>query len=205
MRTATRELLLEAAIEVIESEGEQAVKVRDIATRAGVTEPSLYHFFGDRNGLIEQAQAERFRRNQMDVLAGFAAAILECDSRDEFVELVRNAFTAAIAPERAHQRSTRVNVLGSTLGRPGLQELLAQQQRDVVKVVGDAMRVAQKLGYVRPDVDCHALTLWTIGMSQGRMLLEMDPAVVDGDAWDRVAIDALLSATGNPPAGLGDW
>ena len=205
MRTATRELLLEAAIEVIESEGEQAVKVRDIATRAGVTEPSLYHFFGDRNGLIEEAQAVRFGRGQMDVLAGFANAILDCRSREEFVELVRTAFTNALQPARAPQRFTRVNVLGSIQGRPNLQERLADYQRETNKVVGDALRVAQKLGFVRPDLDCYVLAVWTVGLATGRVLIEIDPTLVDGDAWNHLAVEALLAATGNPPDELGDW
>ena len=105
---STRDRLIDAAIEIIESDGEQAVKVREVASRAGVTEPSLYHFFGDRNGLIEEAQAERFRRNQMDVLSGFATAILECESREEFVELVRKAFAAAMAVFLASPRGSYI-------------------------------------------------------------------------------------------------
>jgi AcrR family transcriptional regulator len=202
---STRHRLIEAAITVIETEGEQAVKVRDIAARAGVTEPSLYHFFGDRNGLIEEAQAVRYGRDQMDVLSGFADAILACQSRQEFVDLVRSAFTNALQPTRAPQRFTRVNVLGSTQGRPNLQRRLADQQQETNKVVGDALRVAQRLGFIRPDLDCHVLAVWTVGLATGRVLIEIDPDLVDGDTWNRLAVEALLAATGNPPDNLSNW
>lgn len=205
MGDSTRDRLIDAAIEIIDASGEQAVKVREVAARAGVTEPSLYHFFGDRNGLIEEAQSERFRRNQMDVLGDFAAAIIECETREDFVALVRTSFAGAMSQDRADRRFARMNVIGSIQGRSGLLERVTEQQRNVLKVVGDAMRVAQRLGFIRPDVDCYALTMWTIGMAQGRTLIEMDPTLVDGDAWNRVATDALLAATGNPPEGLSDW
>jgi AcrR family transcriptional regulator len=201
----TRDQLIEAAIAVIETDGEQAIKVRDIATRAGVTEPSLYHFFGDRNGLIEEAQAVRFGRDQMDVLAGFADAILACQSRQDFVELVRTAFTNALQPTRSPQRFTRINVLGSIQGRPNLQRKLADHQQETNKVVGDALRVAQKLGFIRPDLDCYTLAVWTVGLATGRVLIEIDPELVDGDEWNRLAVEALLAATGNPPDNLSDW
>lgn len=205
MGAATRDRLVEATIAIIDAKGEQAVKVRDIAARAGVTEPSIYHYFASRDGLIEEAQSARFLRDQVDVLEAFSKAVIACRSREEFVDLVRMAFANALQPARAHQRFTRINVLGSVSGRPNLVRRLAEQQRITNTMVGDALRIAQALGFVRPGLDCDVLAVWAVGMATGRSLIELDPDLVDGEAWNELAIEALLAATGNPPDALGGW
>ncbi len=47
-----RERLLEAAMRLFASKGYAATSVRDIMSAAGVTAPSLYHHFGNKEGLF---------------------------------------------------------------------------------------------------------------------------------------------------------
>ena len=51
---ATEELLLEA--------GGEAFGVRALATRCGYTAPTIYHYFGDKDGVIDALLEERFAR-----------------------------------------------------------------------------------------------------------------------------------------------
>ncbi|NDI01200.1 MAG: TetR/AcrR family transcriptional regulator [Actinobacteria bacterium] len=60
--TTTARIVLEAAIDHIEHGGEQSVRISDISRSTGVSYGSVYHHFGDRNGLIRAAQLERLRR-----------------------------------------------------------------------------------------------------------------------------------------------
>jgi len=46
--------ILEAAAELIEAEGLDAVTTRAIAERAGVSAPSLYRFFADRDEIFDR-------------------------------------------------------------------------------------------------------------------------------------------------------
>mgnify|MGYP002737989964 CR=1 FL=1 len=62
-----RAVILREAIAVITESGEQAIRTKSVASAAGVTEPTLFHYFGSREGLIEEAQAERFREMQLEV------------------------------------------------------------------------------------------------------------------------------------------
>jgi AcrR family transcriptional regulator len=57
-REARREVLLDAAIEVIRQRGPDA-SMEEIARRAGITKPVVYRYFGDRAGLY-RAVAERY-------------------------------------------------------------------------------------------------------------------------------------------------
>lgn len=47
-----RARLLEAALELMASRGYEAVGVQEIVSAAGVTKPTLYHYFGSKQGLL---------------------------------------------------------------------------------------------------------------------------------------------------------
>jgi AcrR family transcriptional regulator len=205
MAGTTRERLLQAAIEVIETQGERAVKVRDIAAKANVTEPSIYHFFGDRNGLIEEAHAVRFAQGQTEPLMMFVDGVTTCRTKTEFLDLVRSTLEAAFDPSVAGRRFTRVNVLGSAQSRPKLAQYLAEQQRRLSRVLGDAFRFGQAKGFMRSNVDCDILAVWIIGVTTGRLFIEIDPELADSQEWNSLAIDTVMAALGSPPASLTKW
>ena len=72
-----RERLLEAALRLFASKGYAATSVRDIVSAAGVTAPSLYHHFGNKEGLflaIVRASQLRVEAVQREVLAGGGTA-----------------------------------------------------------------------------------------------------------------------------------
>lgn len=56
-----RRAVIDAALEVIATEGPDAVSMRDIARRAGVSHQAPYHHFGDRAGIFAAISEEGFR------------------------------------------------------------------------------------------------------------------------------------------------
>lgn len=56
----SRKAILDSALTLFCARGYDAVGVQEIVEAAGVTKPSLYHFFGSKNGLLETLISERF-------------------------------------------------------------------------------------------------------------------------------------------------
>ena len=56
-RPDTRQALLDAAIVVVSRQGVDGASLRAICARAGVQLPTLYHFFGDKQGLLDAVLA----------------------------------------------------------------------------------------------------------------------------------------------------
>ncbi len=54
----TREALLSAAASLLEREGPDGVTTRAVCAAANVRAPTLYHYFGDKNGLLDALVAE---------------------------------------------------------------------------------------------------------------------------------------------------
>ena len=58
----TRRALIDAAADVIARRGVEAASTREIYLRAGVKAPTLYHHFGDKQGLLDAVVTEAFDR-----------------------------------------------------------------------------------------------------------------------------------------------
>ena len=68
-----RRAVLDAALEVISTEGPDAVSMRDVARRAGVSHQAPYHHVGDRSGIFAAISEEGFRFLGEEILAAVAS------------------------------------------------------------------------------------------------------------------------------------
>lgn len=62
MRDNNRSAILAQALQLFAARGYDAVGVQEIALAAGVTKPTLYHYFGSKQGLLETLLSEHFAR-----------------------------------------------------------------------------------------------------------------------------------------------
>jgi AcrR family transcriptional regulator len=51
---STRETILAAAERILARGGEDALSIRELCARVGVTAPTIYHHFGDKDGLVAE-------------------------------------------------------------------------------------------------------------------------------------------------------
>jgi AcrR family transcriptional regulator len=92
--------ILERAIEVIEAGGEVAIRTNVIAEECGVTAPILYRAFGNREGLVVAAQAERYRRASEVAVAYLVERVTSAGSRAELRDNIIEALDFITSPER---------------------------------------------------------------------------------------------------------
>ena len=189
----TRSKLLNATIEAISSGGESSVRVSTVATAVGVREPSVYHFFKNREALVEAAQIERYRRSYLEMILPFEAAALMSDTWADFERAVRKIFAAVYSPERAELRSIRMNVMGAAQSSPAIAAAVIEINHETAESLARVMTFGQEKGWVTKDLDAMALSYWGIGQINGRVMAEMNPSQVDLDAWTKVSIEAVLA------------
>lgn len=56
-----RRAVLDGALDIISTDGAEAVSMREVARRAGVSHQAPYHYFGDRAGIFAAISEEGFR------------------------------------------------------------------------------------------------------------------------------------------------
>lgn len=186
----TRERLLEVAIAMVEERGEAGLRVDEVASLAGFTKPVVYHYFGDREGLVITVQTERYQRSMQYGLGNLAEEALRCETADEFVALVYRWLQAFFLPEGAARRAFRIDVLGSAVSRPALRAAVQQANETQAEVVAALARLAQARGWMPPRFDPVAVGIWFTALILSRHLVEMTPGAFDEAAWDDITLQA---------------
>ena len=188
----TRTRILEAAMSVIEDTGEGALRVQKIAEAVGVREPSVYHFFKNREELVEAAHIERYRRSHLEMVQPFQAGAALADNAEDFRRIVKKILSLVYAAEREHIRSTRMSVLGAAQTSPMIAEAIRQINFEVSSKVADVLASAQEKNWIRKEVDPLAAAYWINGQILGRVMAEMDKDQVDLDKWNQISETAVL-------------
>lgn len=191
----TRERMLQMAIEAIERGGEASVRVREVSDATGVSFASLYHFFGSREGLVEEALAEIYVRSVRNFTVAISARIAKCDDLESFRTAIREISLAAYDLSRSPLRFTRLSVLGGVAGRPQLAARVAAAQRSANEALAEAVRGPQERGWIHPKLDLVTFAAWMTGLTLGRAIIELDTSTTDGAAWNEMSVAALLAVS----------
>ena len=188
----TEQKILDEAIRIIDERGEAGVRIQDIQDAVEVTPPSIYHFFGSREGLICEAQAARLYRSftEMDgVLDGILSKVQSAEQmREALAEYVATIFNTSRAAERVH----RVATIGSVEGRPELSRRFNVVIREYVAERVGRLAILQERGFIAADLDLEAFTFWIMAVIFGRTLVELgDPE--PQPAWNAIAFKAIAA------------
>lgn len=183
--------ILEAAIDVIETGGEVAIRVHDLANSCGVTGPILYRAFGSREGLIEAAQTERYRRS-LTGLDAIIDSMAACTTADALRDALHRAVDEALGDR--HGRRVRANIIGSCVTRPALAASIATLHRTAVDRIATVWQAAQSKGLLRSGVDLRVVAAWWLGQLDSRVHLELATSHVDDRAWDDITRQSLVGA-----------
>lgn len=189
----TYERLLEAAISIIETQGEGAIRVDQVAELAGFTKPVLYSYFKNREDLIVSAQGERYIRALELGRDDVNVAVLRASTATEFFMIMQKWVRSFSSPDGELRRRFRIEVLGSAITRETLQEKIREANRIQAEHLGALLGIATNRQWLTLDVDPKDLSIWWTGLVLSRHLVEMDPTGLNADAWDAITIEILRS------------
>lgn len=179
----TETSILDAAAAVLEAQGPAGLTTRAVCEAAGVKSPTLYHHFGDKDGLeralVRRGLAEFMRRKQ------------QAPGSDDPMEQLRSGWDLA---------------LEFALKRPSLYALLSIHARAEPALLADAYALMHSrvqrlvdMGRLRGPVDATALTVWAA--SQGALsLIHQRVPRKDIEATSAVLFDAIVSRLAQTPA-----
>lgn len=187
----TRELVIDVVLELLEYGGEAAVRIDDVRDRSGVSIGSLYHHFGDRDGLIVAGQLRRFARYAEAEIAALSTIVERAADVAEFRRAVRQLTLHTATELRVAERWGRIGVLGSTVGRPALLHEIRIVQTRLTDEFQATVAQGQARGFFRPDLDARAIALFIEAYSVGLALNDVDERPVSERAWEQVVWSVL--------------
>ena len=140
-KDSTRERLLESALTVFSERGYEATSVRDILTLAGVTQPTLYHYFDGKLALFLELVRSRYADAQAE-LERSMERVAGCEAR------LRAILTSSIAECAADPRVPRL-FFQAAYGPPvdggaeRLEELASRRFALVRRVVAEGVEAGR--------------------------------------------------------------
>jgi TetR/AcrR family transcriptional repressor of nem operon len=161
----SRDRIIECAAELIAERGVERVGLDDVLTAAGVGKGQLYHYFADRDALIEAAVARSCAQVQ-HVLTGMFGGLDSIEQLEQQLEVLAQVFEQTLA--------------GCPIGRLAAEVADRNQgaQRQVETAFGawermfaDLFTRLRKRGGLRPGADPSALATALLAALEGGQLL----------------------------------
>jgi len=196
---ATVERLLEVAIRHLHEHGDSGLRIEDVLAEAEVSTSSLYHHFGNRDGLINAARAYEFGIQTERDSELLRTIFDDLDTPEEVLERMQQISRSMQGDARARNRRLRAAILGRAAEHPALWAALGEQQSEHVNVFAESIRRAQARGLIRRDLDSRAIAAFAHAYTFGRILDELTPDPAGDDAWSEV-LDAVVETLVRRPS-----
>ncbi len=190
-RHPTKQALLDATIAEMEATGEASIRVMKVLKDAGASNGSFFYHFGSREGLIQEAIAERYLSAVSRGLDTFSSNIKEISSAEELMEFFGNELRRFGGSEFQELRVRRASALGASLLRPGLRERIVAGQSEHFDRASLPIKFLQTKGVIDPSVDVRSFAAWFLGLLLSRILSDLDPACEPDDAWSEFTLEAI--------------
>jgi AcrR family transcriptional regulator len=171
---ATRQRILDATIEVIQTDGEAAVRVVEVAHRAGVSQGMVTYYFGTRTNLVAEAQHERFLTALLDDIGFAVEAVDHVATVDELRALADQMTSMVLAPERDDRRRERLNSLGYAAGNPETWKTLRAALTASYDKWEDFFRKIADRGWLQPGLAPRAAATMISAYSFGLVVSQLD-------------------------------
>ncbi len=141
-----RKAILRAAVSVFASKGYHGCRIADVAKQAGVAYGIVYHYFRNKEELLESVFSESFGR-----FARLLGEIAKTDAPTE--QKVGDIVALAIDSFRHDPMGVRVFIL-EIARSPAFRDASQRSVYDeAIRLTGEVLKQGQQRGEVKPDID----------------------------------------------------
>lgn len=179
--------VLEEVAERLFHDDESFLRIPEICEASGVNYGSVYHHFGNRQGLIDAAYVKLYERfiakdiEQVRALGGHS------NTFDEFVIAAHNLVNqVATDPERVLSRDSRLRIVAASRSRPELARRIGELQLEVTNELSNIIQGFKNQGWIRADVEAKEVSVAVQTIVFGRLMDGMSPEAFDDLQWGRM-------------------
>lgn len=195
-----RQILL-AAVELVDEHGESRFRIADLVERSGRSVGLIYHFFGNREGVLEAVwmhQMAPWMAVDQQLLCELTDSISTVDDLRRAVALMVDDLHH---PDRLAALWSKLEVIAAARRRPTMQRVVVEQQRRMTAAYAEMVERLQAKGVMDPALDPRAVSVFVQAFTLGRILGQFDPDdPIDEQAWADVVVAAYTSGLAVGPS-----
>lgn len=188
----TAEKLISTVSVMLDGARPHEILVDDVLAESGVARGSLYHHFGDYQGLIEATLLRRFAVNvDADTKAMAHVADSATDKNDYWIRM-RTLSALTQLPERAPVRAERARILALASSNERFGQALSVEQDRLTNGMADTITRAQAKGWVNTRLNARAIAVFLQAYSLGRAVDDIASEHVANSDWLQL-IEAIIT------------
>ncbi|MEY3908439.1 MAG: hypothetical protein RLZZ90_346 [Actinomycetota bacterium] len=187
----TVELVIAETTRALARGGETAVRIQEVSKSTNVSIGSIYHHFGDRDGLIRAAYVHQFASSVRDDIGSVKRFMTKMHSVQEIIEHYDEMIQFLVSHFGRLPASERAAIIGNTTGRPLLRNALAEVQNELTNGLTEVMQLLQERKMLKPHISPRAAAVMALGMLHGRVIAELDTDPVSEADWNQAMLSAL--------------
>lgn len=193
--------ILTAARDIVEKNGPNSLRVSDVAERAGVAVGLLYHYFDDRDDLIDAVREAQFLARIEADIADLARKVgpNELDTT-AVLKVIIDDFSDPRSKKRRDFRLDRMEALAAARYNPELTKRLVKAQQRLSASIRKTIEKAKADGIVAPEVDAHALAFFLEVLPLGTGLATVYADMPSQEAWRGLLLRMFASLVPDTPA-----
>jgi TetR/AcrR family transcriptional regulator, transcriptional repressor for nem operon len=164
---ATRERIVRAAAELVAERGAAGTSLDDVRSATGASKSQLYHYFGDKHGLVE-AVVDFQCATVLGLQARALGSVNDWQDLERWAELM-----ATIVEDHGARGGCPIGTLAAALSDidDGLRTSLSEAFRAWSDAIRGALARLRENGLISAGADLDALTTITLSAIQGGLLL----------------------------------
>ena len=142
---ATRDLLVQTALEELNRSGPVDFSLDAVLRESGVSRGSLYHHFADRSALLAVAEGRFIQKLLKSVNVKLRTQIESAATGDEVFEVIADVFRGSARPVAKNDRRRRLQSIVLSFSDAVLDTLETAQERGLIAPQEDIAGVAMSL------------------------------------------------------------
>lgn len=189
----TRSSLLAATVAEILERGEAGVRIESILAAAGSSFSSLYHHFGNREGLIVAAEISLLTgpiSRDFEMFADMAKAVT---NRDELVSWLKAGIAQTHSSTNSDERALQLSIYNSAATKPALAAALAETSAQVTDVLASMFADLRSRDLFSSAYSDRVIAQYIRVLVLGQIVIERDETPTSLDQWHAVVFTTLCS------------
>lgn len=187
--------VLEHARKELDEVGAVQFNILRVIENAGVSRSSVYHHFGDRNGVIAAVEVQRLIDEMKALNEGIRAFVAIAETREQVLAAVRLVLVNAGTDEGRAQRAHRIGVMAAAQGIPLLAETLQSEQASGDKHLAETLLMAQERKLMKGLQNPEGIAHFISSLFIGRSIVDVIGNAEADETWinaTMAALEALL-------------
>lgn len=183
--------VLEAAEEEMEFHGHMKFNLDRVIATTGVARSSIYHHFGDRDGLIAAVETEYLLKRFDAGMDNLAVALDAAKSGEEAFALVEIGIAFSGSERQRAARWRRISTLASARSAESIKDSLRATQRKGTSNLAAMIEKLKERGFCDPIAPSLGVAFLIQSILIGRILVDIVEDPQSDEVWNTTAVATL--------------